>query len=200
MNEIITKDEHYIYLVEQIKATVNQAVTNSRWFLIEGYWNVGKLIREEFAKNITDGLRGLAVDVGIGERTLWYALQFYDTYPDINTLPEGNNISWTKIITKYLSKTKDKPLDDFGGAYVKLDRFLKYVKDIVSESAYREFEHWGEKGRLLLEDYDSRRTVQVEMNLDGTVLEEGTGAAPDIVIRGHQHDDWIDNTDLVIGS
>ena len=187
---LIVKDEHYIYLVEQIKATVNQAVTNSRWFLIEGYWNVGKLIREEFAKNITDGLRGLAVDVGIGERTLWYALQFYDTYPDINTLPEGNNISWTKIITKYLSKTKDKPLDDFGGTYVKLDRFLKYVKDIVSESAYREFEHWGEKGRLLLEDYDSRRTAPVEILDEEPVLE----------IRGHQPDDWIDNTDLVIGN
>ena len=189
MNEIMTTEQYQLF-VEQLKATITEAVHNSRWFLVEGYWNVGKQIREYFTDDITNQLQSIAVDVGIGERTLWYAVQFYDAYPILANVPEGKNITWTKIIKKYLSTPKDKPVDDFGGAYVKLDRYLKFVKDIVSESAYREFEHWGEKGRLLLEDYDSRRTAPVEILDEEPVLE----------IRGHQPDDWIDNTDLVIGN
>ena len=33
---------------------------------------------------LTKQLQGLAVEVGISERTLWYALQFYDKYPSLN--------------------------------------------------------------------------------------------------------------------
>ena len=212
MNEITTTEQYQLF-VEQLKATITEAVHNSRWFLVEGYWNVGKQIREYFTEDITNQLQSIAVDVGIGERTLWYAVQFYDAYPLLANVPEGKNITWTKLITKYLSKAKEKPLDDFGGAYVKLDRYLKFIKDLVSESAYREFEHWGEEGRRLLEDYDSRRTAPVEI-LDEEELAQ-------VVVHGHMHEgkpaedrvfknivdkestgefDWMDNTDLVIGS
>ena len=105
MNELI-KDEHYQLLVEQIRVTITEAVHNSRWALIEGYWNVGKLIRENFTgDNLTKRLQGLAVDVGTSQRTLWYALQFYDKYPSLDQVPEGKNISWNKLITKYLPET-----------------------------------------------------------------------------------------------
>lgn len=103
-------NEKWEYLVEQIKATITEAVHNSRWMLVEGYWNVGKLIREELPqKGITKALQALGVDVGVSDTTLWYALQFYDKYPDLNTVPEGKNISWNKIITKYLpGREEDK--------------------------------------------------------------------------------------------
>ncbi len=113
MNELV-RDENYQFLVEQIKATITEAVHNSRWFLVEGYWNVGKLIREKFTgNNLTKQLQTLAVDVGISERTLWYCIQFYDRYPSLDTVPEGKNITWNKLITKYLPiKTTGKDSED----------------------------------------------------------------------------------------
>ena len=114
MNDLIIKDKKYHTLVDDIKTTITEAVYNSRWALVEGYWNVGKLIRECFADGqLTKRLQGLAVDVGMSERILWYALQFYDKYSSLDKVPEGKNITWNKIITKYLptSKETDQPKD-----------------------------------------------------------------------------------------
>lgn len=106
---IIAKDEKYQALVDEIKATITEAVHNSRWMLVEGYWNVGKLIREEFTgNNLTKQLQDLGVDVGLSQTTLWYALQTYDKYPDIGQLPEGKNITWNKLIKNYLPKEKEE--------------------------------------------------------------------------------------------
>jgi len=111
MNDLVIKDKKYCALVEDIKNTITEAVYNSRWALVEGYWNVGKLIRECFAdRKLTKQLQGLAVDVGMSERILWYALQFYDKYPDLNEVPEGKNITWNKIITKYLTTSKENEI------------------------------------------------------------------------------------------
>lgn len=68
---------------------------------MEGYWLLGKRIRGE-ENDITKLLQGLAVNIGVSERTLWYALQAYDKYPDLHQIPEGKNITWNKLITKYL--------------------------------------------------------------------------------------------------
>jgi len=109
MNKLI-KNEKWEYVVEQIKATITEAVHNSRWMLVEGYWTVGKLIREEFGgKDLTKTLTAMAVEVNVSNRTLWRALACYDKYPDINTIPEGKNISWAKLITKYLPENPKEP-------------------------------------------------------------------------------------------
>ena len=107
MNEII-KDEKYRALVDEIRTTITEAVTTSRWVLVEGYWIIGKLIREYFIEGqLTKRLQALAVDVEMSERILWYALQFYDKYPSLDKVPEGKNITWNKIITKYLPTLKE---------------------------------------------------------------------------------------------
>lgn len=107
MNELII-DENYLALVEDIKTTITEAVYQSRWALVKGYWNIGKLIREYFTDSqLTKRLQALAVDVEMSERILWYALQFYDKYPDLSKVPEGKNITWNKIITKYLPESKE---------------------------------------------------------------------------------------------
>lgn len=107
MNDLVI-DEKYRALVDEIKTTITEAVYNSRWALVEGYWNVGKLIRKCFVEGkLTKQLQGLAVDVEMSERILWYALQFYDKYPDLNKVPEGKSITWNKIITKYLPTSKE---------------------------------------------------------------------------------------------
>jgi hypothetical protein len=102
MNNLIVRDDNYNLLVEQIRATITESVHSSRWILVEGYWGVGKLIKEDFKEDTTELLQGLAVDVGVSERTLWYSKRLYEKYPDINLLPEGKNITWNKLITKYL--------------------------------------------------------------------------------------------------
>src|SRR3990167_6117790 len=108
---LIVKDENYQALVDEIKATITEAVHNSRWFLVEGYWTVGKLIREEFATRKEIYGKKIAQDleqsVGVSERTINYACAAYDKYPDLQKLPEGKNISWNKLITKYLPQPKE---------------------------------------------------------------------------------------------
>ena len=58
---------------------------------------------------VTQLLQDLALDIGKSERVLWYAVQFYDKFPDLkmlDTLEEGKNLSWNKIITKYLPNSR----------------------------------------------------------------------------------------------
>ena len=104
MNGLVSQ-EWYQSLVDECKSIITEAVFTSRWALVEGYWNVGKLIREHLPqKGITKALQDLAVSVGESKRTLWYCVQTFDKYPDIQKLPEGKNISWNKLITKYLPR------------------------------------------------------------------------------------------------
>src|SRR4030042_5918806 len=103
----IINQEWYQLLIEECKAIITEAVFTSRWSLVEGYWNLGKRIRDEqnlkrqdiYGKKI---LSGLSNSIGVGERTVYRAIQAYDKFPDINKLPEGKNITWNKLITKYL--------------------------------------------------------------------------------------------------
>lgn len=131
MKQII-KDEKYWALIEEIKATITEAVHNSRWFLVKGYWRVGKLIRTEFTGHqLEKRLQDLAGDIGIGERTLWYCLAVYDKYPDLQKIPEGKNISWNKLITKYLPAAPKEKSKEVRAKEIKLDR----VENIENRTA-----------------------------------------------------------------
>lgn len=106
MNEL-TSQEWYQSLVDECKSIITEAVFTSRWALVEGYHLLGERILSEnnldrkniYGKKI---LQGLAESLGISERTLYYAVQFAEKYPKLDTVPEGKNITWNKIITKYL--------------------------------------------------------------------------------------------------
>ena len=101
----IQNNEWYQALVEECKAIITEAIFTSRWALVEGYWKLGKELRGNKDFN-TKLLQGLAVDIGTSERTLWYAIQAYDKFPELESIPEGKNISWNKLITKYLPEPK----------------------------------------------------------------------------------------------
>lgn len=103
----------YNALVEECKAIITEAVFTSRFALVEGYWNLGKRIREEeklkkWDRDDTEILQGLAKDIDISERTIYYAIQAYEKYPDLSLIPEGKNISWNKMVTKYLPAHKEE--------------------------------------------------------------------------------------------
>ena len=97
----------YQYLVEECKAIITEAVFTSRWSLVEGYHALGERIvtennldrKEVYGKKI---LQDLGKSIGISKSSLYYAIQFYDKYPQLDRVPEGKNITWNKIITKYL--------------------------------------------------------------------------------------------------
>jgi|SRR3972149_4536004 len=91
-------------LAEEIKACFVEGEFNSRMELIKAYHEAGGLMQ---GIEHTD-LQALAKRIGRSDRTLYYAVKFYQMYPDLNMLPEGKNTSMNKIITKYLTTPKEK--------------------------------------------------------------------------------------------
>ena len=96
-------------LSDDIKAIHTEAVFNSRMDLIDGYHEIGMTIAtnpdyQRHAKGNKSFVRDLARISGIGPRSIYYAIKFYDKYPEWPDcdFEEGKNISWNKIITKYL--------------------------------------------------------------------------------------------------
>jgi hypothetical protein len=110
MADLSIQAQEYRTLVDEIRSTISEHLFQSRWILVDGYWKVGKILSE--TPNITHSLQTLAVDTGISERTLWYAKRLFELYPDTSKLPEGKNITWNKLITKYLPETPkvEKPI------------------------------------------------------------------------------------------
>lgn len=105
-NDIVVSD-WYESLVTDCKAIMTEAVFNSRWALVEGYHALGERIANDkqfvkHAKGNETSLTALSGKLGMSSRNLYRALSFYDKFPDINTLPQGKNISWNKIVTELL--------------------------------------------------------------------------------------------------
>lgn len=94
-------------VIDEIHETIIEGEFNHRWTLIETYHRVGQIICGINA-NRTDVLQSLAPRVGKSVRSLWYATKFYETYPSLDALPEGKNVSMNKIITKYLTTSKQE--------------------------------------------------------------------------------------------
>lgn len=107
----------YGELVGECKAIITEATFNSRWALVEGYWQLGERISEDnsnFKRNKIYGekiVQDLAESLGISTRTIHYALQAYNKYPN-QEFPEGKNISWNKLITKYLPEKQTKEIEE----------------------------------------------------------------------------------------
>ena len=100
-------------IAEELKALIVEAEFNSRMALLEAYHEAGRVIEETYNNpdnpfsNKEDLVQGIAGKIGRSERTLWLANKFYKTYPDINRLPEGKNISWNKVIKLLASPKED---------------------------------------------------------------------------------------------
>mgnify|MGYP001594440061 CR=1 FL=1 len=111
------EQEWYESLVSECKAIITEAVFTSRWALVEGYWELGKRIREEhvnFERVHVYGekiVQGLAQSLDMSSRTIHYALKAYDKFPSLDKIPEGKNITWNKLITQYLPAPKENILE-----------------------------------------------------------------------------------------
>jgi len=107
------EEDWYQSLVDDCKSIQVEAVFNSRWELLAGYHAIGgRIVNEEnlnrkdvYGKKI---LRGLSKSIGISEFNLYKSIQFYKKFPDLTKLPDGKNISWTKV-TKLLPEPAKEP-------------------------------------------------------------------------------------------
>ncbi len=104
-------EEWYESLVSDCRDIVVEKEFESRWSLIDGYHQLGERIAtdEHFTQNAKGNARSLQVlakNIGIGQRTVYYAIKFYTEFPDLNLLHEGKNTSWSKIIKTYLLPEK----------------------------------------------------------------------------------------------
>ena len=122
---VIPEQEKYNYLIEEARAIISQRVKNSRVELITGYGELGELIYNNplYQKNSKGNsvfVKKLFSDIGIGESTGYYAIQFYEKYihnkfADVSKClertfsKEGDNLSWNKLITKYLPESHKEP-------------------------------------------------------------------------------------------
>ena len=103
----------YQSLVDDCRATLTESLFNSRWELLAGYHAVGKrIVTDENYQKFSKGNRTLCNDIannlGVSERTMYYIIKFYETYPDLNTLPDGKNVSWYKVTNQLLPGTKEE--------------------------------------------------------------------------------------------
>jgi len=111
----LLKQEWYQELVEECKTIITKSVLTSRWALVEGYHMVGERIVsdddfQKHAKGNQSSLQDLAKNIETNERTLYYAIQLYKKYPQLDNVPEGKNITMNKLITKYLPKREENKI------------------------------------------------------------------------------------------
>lgn len=95
---IVRGTEDYEALVDECRTIITEKSFEANWTRIEMYHGIGEAIRNTAGVgSITKLLRSMAEDMQCTERTLWYAVQFYDQYPKLDALPDGKSASWTKI-------------------------------------------------------------------------------------------------------
>ncbi len=141
-NELVALSEWYRLLVEDCKAIVTEAVHNSRWILVEGYHMLGERIvtdtnYQEYAKGNQHSLQLLAMRIKLGERTAYYAIKFYKKYPVLNDVPEGKNISWSKLVKTYLPEhTEKEKKTEYQRIFKGIERWSKSIEGIVNPDIY----------------------------------------------------------------
>jgi hypothetical protein len=105
----IHKEQWYSELIDDCKTIIVETTFASRWALIEGYHKIGERILEDwekFSKNNKKIIATVAKSVNRSERSVYYAVEFYRKFPDLNRLPEGKNTLWRDVVHKYLPQPK----------------------------------------------------------------------------------------------
>lgn len=104
----IERSEWWDALVEECAAILTEYHFLSAWARVEGYHKLGSRILEDnqqFERAKIYGqqvVRKLSKTLNMSERTIHYAVQFAQKYPDLNLLPMGKNVTWTKVTTELL--------------------------------------------------------------------------------------------------
>ena len=107
---VIDTNGWYDVLVGDVKAIITERIYRSRQEVIECWYEVGARIStdpnyQKYAIGNKRAQKKLAQDIGKSVTSLYYATQFYKKFPEfnaLNSLPDGKNLSWHKIVKNYL--------------------------------------------------------------------------------------------------
>ena len=109
----IIQGDEYQNLVTECKGIITEGVFRSNWVLVEAYHTLGKALRTFKTSSITKLVKQVARDIGKSERSLWWACQFYEKCPVLDSLPYGKEITWRKIVTQYLTGKTEEEITHF---------------------------------------------------------------------------------------
>lgn len=118
----LENEEWYQNFIEECRAIIVETGFNARMELIKQKWLLGERVLKEYENFERKKVYGkeivqrVAESLKISSRDLWYCIQFTKQYPklveeleiSLDFLPEGKNVSWRKIINKYLPEPKSK--------------------------------------------------------------------------------------------
>lgn len=88
---------------EEAKALLTEAIFEHRWVLLCGYHEVGKMLLEAGVSPET-----AAREMHHRVKDLHYAIELARKYPDVNSVPDGKNVSWYKITKTLPPYEKDQ--------------------------------------------------------------------------------------------
>lgn len=122
--ELIPEDE-IATIIEDCKAIITESVTVVREKIIEMKWELGDRLFKAGENRIRPLLTRVSKEINLCERDLYRCLEFRKKFSSLNEmwerLPEGKNISWHKLINKYIDFEMPKPaipvedkFDEFG--------------------------------------------------------------------------------------
>lgn len=116
----VKDEEWYQSMLEEMKATITEAVFTSRWVIIEAKWRLGDLIIKNKERFEGAGVKDSEIPEVItkslkeatekeekrthlpSKREIYRCVRFRKEYPDLSKLPGGKNISWHKIANRLL--------------------------------------------------------------------------------------------------
>lgn len=139
-------------LADDCRAIVVEGEFSARWTLLETYHKLGERIVNDghFVWNARGNgatLNHLSKLTGISERRLYHSIQFYTKWPNLDELPFGKNISWSKVVALLPDGKEHSPVT----LPMLWPKFANYIDRLL------EFEELPQKVRALL------RQIQEEM-------------------------------------
>ena len=108
--QVVIPTERYKYLLDDLKSILVQRVKNARMESVQAWWEVGERIQQELVTTGMEEYKDLVVrvakDLATSYTEIYRGIEFYNKFPSweafLAEIPEGDNISWNMIKTKYL--------------------------------------------------------------------------------------------------
>ena len=120
MNNKLISQEWYRNFIDECHALIITKVNESREAILEAHHGLGTLIIKENGNFEREKIYGdkivqcIAESLKISVRNVYYSIEFARKFPnleDVYGLPEGLNISWSKVCKHHLLENKPSPCD-----------------------------------------------------------------------------------------
>ncbi len=94
--------------IDEYKTAKTELVFAAKWEELKTRHFLGKLLVDNFERVASSDLliKELGATIGVSERLLQYCVKFFRLYPDMDKVPEGKSISWTRLVNTYLTDSK----------------------------------------------------------------------------------------------